>query len=475
MENKNSPLHFKADYRGLTGDKRIDKRAQNLWSSLCKQPGSTISKLSDSRAEQMAYYRLLENEKLREQDLIDELVGRVCSLVDGRDILCVEDSSEINVSGNKNRLRPESGLGRSDNADNATCFKLHPALVLDAESLCPLGFSAVSVFVREEQKTDRFERRYKRQPIAEKESYKWIEVSETSKTTLMKARRVTFIQDREGDIYEQFALVPDPKHHLLIRSRTTRNLEGGSNLYEAMRDLPLAGEYTIEFPADKRLKRMKRTAQMIVCYGDYRIKRPANLNTTAYPESIQVRCVWAQEITKGVEEKDLINWKLLTTHTVGNFAEALTMVEWYRTRWYIEQVFRLLKSEGFRIENTQLESGWAIRKLVLMQLSSLLKIIQMNFAYSDPEGGQPIEDLFEPHEIAVLTHLNETLQGKTLKTQNNNIPDRTKWAAWIIARLGGWKGYDSIGPPGVVCLKKGLDKFVNILEGIAIAKLMCTG
>lgn len=342
MDKSISPVSFMANYEGMTGDKRLDARSQNLWNSLCNQPGSTISKLSSTRAQQIAYYRLLENEKLTEQDLINELTGRMNPLATGRDLLCIEDSSEINVCENKNRLRPDSGLGRSDNADNATCFKIHPGLVLDGTNLNPLGFSAVKVFHRDEQQPDRFERNYKRQPIDKKESYKWIEVSQISKATLSQANSITFIQDREGDIYEQFSLIPDQKHHLLIRSRTTRNLWEGSDLYTEMKELPVADIYTIEIPTDKRKNKYKRTAQMAIGYGTFRIKCPANLSKTDYPEYITVQGVWAQEITAGIAEKDLVNWKLLTTHSINDAIDALRMVEWYSARWYIEQVFRLL-------------------------------------------------------------------------------------------------------------------------------------
>lgn len=475
MEVDLSPIHFMANYKGMTGDKRLDARAQSLWNSLSKNPGSTISKLSSSRAEQVAYYRLLENDKLDEDDLIKEVTCRVSSLVVGRDVLCIEDSSEINVSGNKNRLQSGNGLGLSDNADNATCFKIHPGLVLDAQSLCPLGFSAIKIFHRDEQKPDRFERNYKRQSIEDKESYKWIEVSEASKVTLAQSNSVTFVQDREGDIYEQFALIPEEKYHLLIRSRTTRNLSDGTDLYTTMQQLPIAGNYTIEIPADKRKGRQKRRAEMAICYGTFHIKRPSILNKGSYPPYITVQGVWAQEITPGIPEKDLVNWKLLTTHSINDVSDAVKMVEWYSARWYIEQVFRLLKSEGFGIEGAQLETGWALRKLILMQLSSLLKILQMNIAYSDAEEGQLIEEVFTETEIKVLLHLNKTLQGKTIKTQNHNNPRKTKWAAWVVGRLGGWKGYESQGPPGVICLKKGMDRFNTILEGIKIAKDMCTG
>lgn len=475
MSKNISPSHFIADYKGLTGDKRLDARAQALWQSLSKNPGSVISRLSTDRAGQVAYYRLLENEKLSEQNLIEELTCRVSPLVSGRDILCVQDTSEVNLSGNKNRLQPGSGLGQSDNADNATCFKIHPGLVLDAQSLCPLGFSAIKVFHRPEEQADRFVRKYKKLPIEEKESYKWIEVTEASKKTLEQADRITFIQDREGDIYEQFASVADDKHHLLIRSRTTRNLDSQSDLYTAMETLPVAGYYTIEVSADKRKNKKKRIAQMAICYGTFRIKRPANLNKTDYPEYITVNGVWAQEVTDGMVDTELINWKLLTTHEINNCEDAIKMVEWYGARWYIEQIFRLLKHQGFGIEDTQLGSGWAIRKLVLMQLSALLKILQMNIAYNDPEGGQPIEEVFTQQEIEVLTTLNKRLQGKKAKTQNQHNPTTTAWAAWVIGRLGGWKGYDSLGPPGVICLKRGLDRLSHIIEGVNLAKDMCTG
>ena len=467
------PNKFFPDYSSLTGDKRLDRRAQDLFVRLSEQPASNISKLSSNRAEQIGYYRLLENEKLTESSLIEELVGRVKSLVAGRDILCIEDSSEINVSKNKNRLRPESGLGRSDNADNATCFKIHPGLVVDAGNCWPLGFSAVKLFHRPAEQGDRFQRNYKSLPIAEKESYKWLQVSNASKLTLEQAARVTFIQDREGDIYEQFASIPDDKHHLLIRSRTTRRLVDGSDLYLGMESLPVAGYYSIEVQADKRKNKEKRIAQMAICHGTFRIKRPANLKMADYPDHITLNCVWAQEINPGVSKP--INWKLLTTHQVCCYEDAVKMVEWYSYRWYIEQVFRLLKHKGFGIEGAQLESGWAIRKLILMQLSALLKILQMNIAYSQPEGGQLIEEVFTQDEIQVLTHLNKQLQGKTAKTQNNNNPGRTKWATWVVGRLGGWKGYDSQGPPGVICLKIGLDRLYHIIQGIEIAKDMCTG
>ncbi|MCK5775869.1 MAG: IS4 family transposase, partial [Bacteroidales bacterium] len=466
MENINQSL-FYPDYSGSFGDTRLDRRGQELWKGLSIHPCSSVRKISETPAEQKAYYRFLNNEKVEEQELVKECSRRMTKLAKGRHLLCVQDTCEVNLSGHKGRLKPNSGLGLSDKSKTFHCFKIHPGLVLDANSLNPLGFSHIKIFHRPEDMPNRNERKYKTQPIEEKESYKWIEVAKRSKEILQEAETVTHIEDREGDIFEQFAIIPDEKHHLLIRSRTTRNLSNGKKLYEEVDSAPVAGTYTIEIPTDKRKKQYMRTANIELRFISCSIKCPQNLIKKDYPSSIPVNCISVKEIG---DVANPVNWKLLTTHSVEDFEQALLLVSWYSARWYIEQVFRLLKHQGFGIEDTELESGWAIRKLVIMQMTALLKILQMNIAYSQPEGGQEIEEVFDEEQIKVLHLMNEKLQGKTVKLQNNNDPKKTKWAAWVIGRIGGWKGYDSQGPPGVIILKRGFDRLSYIIEGMNLIK-----
>jgi len=467
MTHETNLKYFIPDYTGTLPDHRLEVRAEKLARQLSEIPCSSIRKLSNNAAEHKANLRFLNNERVEEDALIKEVSVRVGQLVTDRHVLVVTDTCEVNMSEHKGRLKPNSGLGRSDKSDTAHCFKVHPGMVMDSVSLCPLGFSWIKVFHRDEEMPDRNQRNYKKQPIEEKESYKWIEVAQKSKEVLDKAATVTFIEDREGDIYEQFALIPDLKSHLIIRSRTTRKLANGNSLYAEVESTPVAGVYTIEVPTDKRKKQYKRQAAIELRFTTCEIKCPVKVSNKGYPPSIKVTCILAKE-TGNVPNP--ISWKLLTTHSVENFEDALQIVYWYTVRWYIEQVFRLLKHQGFGIEESELESGWALRKLVIMQLSALLKILQMNIAYSQPEGGQPIDQVFDAEQIEVLHKLDRKLQGNTKKLRNNFDPKTTKWATWIIARLGGWKGYDSQGPPGVIVLKKGLERLGFIIEGIRLEK-----
>lgn len=467
MEETISPLNFYPDYIGKLGDLRSERRGMELWGKLSERPSSTVRQLAGNRAEQKAYYRFLNNDRVKEEHLIDESSQRMGKLSKGRHLLCIQDTCEVNLSSHKGRLNENSGLGRSDKSDTGHCFKLHPGLVLDVQGLNPLGFSHIKVFHRPEEMPDRIQRRYKQQSITEKESYKWIEVAQKSKDILKDAASVTFIEDREGDIYEQFAMVPDEKSHLLVRSRTTRNLVNGNSLYKEVDSESIAGVYTIDLPTDSRKNQYKRQAEIALRFKECGIKCPANLKNKGYPPTIALTCISVKETSRASRP---INWRLLTDHKIENYGDALLMVEWYSARWYIEQLFRILKKQGFGIEETELENGWAIRKLVIMQMTALLKILQMNIAYADPEGGQPIEEVFDMEQIEVLELMNAKLQGKSTKLQNHHDPERTKWAAWVVGRIGGWKGYDSQGPPGVIALKRGLDRLSYIIEGTKLIK-----
>jgi hypothetical protein len=137
-------------------------------------------------------------------------------------------------------------------------------------------------------------------------------------------------------------------------------------------------------------------------------------------------------------------------------------------------MFRLLKHKGFQIEDTALESCSAIRKLTIIMLTAILKIIQMRLSYQDETEAQPIQEVYNEEEIRCLHLINKKLQGNTKKQQNLFDPEKTKWATWIIARLGGWKAYQSQGPPGIITLKRGFERFGFMIEGMLLVQHMGT-
>jgi len=53
--------------------------------------------------------------------------------------------------------------------------------------------------------------------------------------------------------------------------------------------------------------------------------------------------------------------------------------------WYIEELFRVLKSNGLDIESSQLKTGLALKKLMLFCLQSSLQIMVIKTVYDQKE------------------------------------------------------------------------------------------
>jgi hypothetical protein len=137
-------------------------------------------------------------------------------------------------------------------------------------------------------------------------------------------------------------------------------------------------------------------------------------------------------------------------------------------------VFKILKKEGYDIEASELEYASSIRKLCLMVMETVIKLFLMRLAYAQPETELPAESCFTQEEQEFLEHQITELEGKTVKQKNPYQQKDLKRYAWAIARLGGWKGYESRRHPGITTLSIGLKHFKAAFEGWKIHRDVST-
>ena len=449
-------------YQGYFGDKRIESRGSSLHQRLFSSGTRSIQGLSISRAEQKAYYRFLHNDRASEEKLIEELTKRCSSQVKGKVVLAIQDTTEVNLTTHKGRLQSHTGLGGIDDSKGIG-FKLHPSLVVDAQTCFPLGFSSIRMWGRELDLDTKAERKYL--PIEQKESYKWIQSSDQSKTVLSEASAIVIIQDREGDILEQFIRIPDERTHLLIRSRLNRltnDVEG--KLWDNLSASPKLGTYQVKLGSDsqRNIPAHEATIEVRCIKTGIRRKGKGEIVELYAVETLEVGCVGYQGV----------NWKLLTTWPVTDFDQAQLVIEWYTWRWFIEELFRMLKKEGFNIEGSELETGWSIRKLTVMLLDTIMKLMQMHIAYNEPEESNvPDSDmLFSKEEQQCIDALSKVNEGRTEALKNPFKPGKLNHAVWVISRIGGWKGYASQQKPGMTTMFKGINKFYDIFDGWVLQK-----
>ena len=163
-----------------------------------------------------------------------------------------------------------------------------------------------------------------------------------------------------------------------------------------------------------------------------------------------------------------MHWRLLTTHPIKNEEDALKCIHWYKQRWHIEQLFRTLKKQGIDLESSLLEEGSRLEKLAVFACSAAVRTMQMTLA-REGKSDRPATDAFTVEEIKVLERIQAQKEGKTDKQKNPHPKHSLAWAAWIIARLGGWKGYASERKPGPITMLTGLRAFESIYYGYLIA------
>lgn len=186
----------------------------------------------------MGYYRFVKNKQVTLAELQSALVTRCGELSGGGHKLIIQDTSQFNFQHHSGRIKPDSGLGVIGDNESLGFF-FHPSLVIDAESGYCIGFSDIQIWTRPVDRLDKHDREYKKLPIEEKESYRWISSVENSREVLSEADCLPVIADREGDIFGLFAQLPDARTELLIRCCQNRKiLEGEGKRFEYLASRP---------------------------------------------------------------------------------------------------------------------------------------------------------------------------------------------------------------------------------------------
>jgi hypothetical protein len=121
-----------------------------------------------------------------------------------------------------------------------------------------------------------------------------------------------------------------------------------------------------------------------------------------------------------------------------------------------------------QLEDSQVETADRLLKLTAIATHAAALIMQLVQA-RDGQRVQPASIAFSDDEIDALQAIEANKYAPRTEKQRNPHPTRSlAWAAWIVARLGGWDGYSSSKPPGPITFKHGIDYFKGIAVGWAL-------
>lgn len=445
---------------------------------MVEKGSSVINSCCGNHADRVAAYRLINNPRLAMDDVISCLSSDCSASCEGLShVLCLQDTTEIVFSHEGRLSLDDKDFGYGTNEREKFCIFAHPGMVLDASSRMPVGFGHMKVWSRDRSEERRKTLRRGRLKLEDKESFRWLETAEKTASSLPGGVRVTMVGDRENDVYAVMCKTLACGCDFLVRSMHDRPVDcgvedGRTGIKEFMQQQPVAHEYMLELRGHKGRK--ARTARMQLRFARVAIHRSKNCPDDV-PESLSCYCVYAVEDGSTVPAGEApVEWRLLTSHVVETVEQAVECVEWYKCRWFIEELFRVCKSEGFRIESVQLESGAAVKNLIVLTLWAALRCVALKRAYDEQDEAVPASLMFNEDEQELLCVEMIRLHSRSPRALDGRNPFRENslpWAAWIIARLGGWSGYVSAhGKPGYITMKQGMDRFQQHLEIIAYAK-----
>lgn len=431
------------------GDDRLNKRLRTILNSFSLQPNASIPQASVTWAKTKAVYRLLNNEKISDSQILSpHQTATISRIQEKQVVLAVQDTTYLNYTHHP----ATQGLGPiGKSSETLQGMVVHTTLAFTPERV-PLGLIHQQTWVRPPHSPDK--KSHKNKPIQEKESQKWLNSINATEAVQKESPHTLIINvgDREADIYEVFQQASANHSHILIRAAWDRKVDHPQeNLWPYLESKPIAALLDITVPRKKN--KPERIAQLELRFDQVTLKPPQRHTTTLPPITLSALYVNESAPPQGEEP---VSWLILTTLPVESTESAITYVQYYAVRFSIELFFKMLKS-GCQIEKHQLKTAVALRLCLALDSVVAWRVLFLTMlGRSLPD--LPCTILFEEHEW-------KSLYCVVHKTKiPPSTPPSLGEATRLVARLGGFLNRKGDGQPGIKTLWRGLQNlyFVSL-------------
>ena len=431
-----------------------------MHAALVARPGSCIRQLAQrNRAREIQFTRFLRNGAVTAEEIAAHAAERTAECVRGRDVVVAQDTSELSLGG---RRAKANGYGPIGKGGALRGLLLHAALAVDAGTGGVIGLVDAKVWNRTGGQAPHRRSRQTQQ----KESQRWLDSTRRAAEVLTEAASVTVVSDRESDIYAHFVFRPTTTQ-LIVRACQNRRIETGEEeqqidlLFSHIDSLPEDGRLSVNIPAAPGRK--ARSSELAVRFSAVPLCKPLH-GAADLPATVTLTMVDVRE-TSTPEGGKPIHWRLLTTHPVTDIAQARRIVELYRMRWVVEEYFHTQKTGGFDIEAADIGDPEVMIRFAAAVAVAAVSVMQLVKA-RDGTTGQTLLEVFDPADQSIIEAVSAKLEGKTERQKNAYPKGSLAFAAWVIARLGGWDGY--YGKPGPKTMRLGLEAFQSIKFGATL-------
>jgi len=436
------------------GDARRTARAVRMAAQFAAHPSGSTPEQTETWADCKAAYRLFDNRDVTFAGLATPHWQRTRARTRGHYLL-IDDTTTISFDG----AREISGLGIVTSG-SAQGFMLHSSLMVDAEDGEIMGLAGQAIYYR--QRTPKKEKPRARL-LRRRESEVWGEVIQQIGPAPHDEVRFTHVCDRGADNFEVYCHFLHQRVDWVVRAaQLTRLVDANGEtpqLRNYLKSQPVAGTYELKVPENEH--QTARTAKLEVRFGRVGIPVPRDCGRFAKACGITFIVMNVVE----VRETDVpagtqpLQWVLLTSHPVSNFAEALVVVGYYERRPLIEEFHKGLKT-GCRIEERLYEAADRWENVAAMLSIVAVRLLQLKtIAVKQPE--RPAQEVV-PQGWLQMLHVLRGPRKKRIATAREFLR--------ALAGLGGHLGRKHDGEPGWITIWRGFNKLHLLLRGAAAMK-----
>ena len=369
-------------------DGRVRRRIAQMGAAWEHRPGEHLPSIFPGRAEQTAAYRLLSNDAVTMDHILDshfeQTVERCCA---ERRVLAVQDTTTLNYED----LSKTSGLDELGGGGTGSAGILaHFGVAVNAVGR-PLGMYTVDTDFRQADAKD---------------SVRWVDGLERAQELARACpdSRVVTICDREGDFWELLSRAEQTGAALLVRAsrgaqrRVALASGGDAELWEHVLGTEPVGERKIEVPGRGGPNRRRgRTAKLtlrctpvdLLPPKDRESEPPVRMIAVSALEEDPPRRPALPASKAGKPKNQPLHWMLLTTEGQADLDTARTVLRWYELRWRIERFFHALKV-GTRIEDRRLDEADDLRKCLAFDAITAFRVWDLSLLArerpDDPAG-----------------------------------------------------------------------------------------
>jgi hypothetical protein len=449
------------------GDPRRTRRVLKVVAALAKHPDRSLPQALGTDAELEGAYRILNNEQVDFDDMLEgHREQTVARAEQAREVLVLHDTTTCHFENADPRNIGYLPTGKAG-------FFAHVGLVVDAANKRqPLGVLHVEPYWRA-KKSGRGSRRkhLNGREVASwegREAERWARGVQACQEQLSDCA-VVHVMDREGDKYELLTHLQQHQERFVIRSSHDRRLSRaeheGQSLREMVRQQPILLQRDVRLsrrvassaPRSKALApaRQSRSATLSITAAHAVLRRPNTLSAE-FPAALSLNIVHVQELNPPPDEPPIV-WTLLTSEPIESLQQVERVIDTYRYRWLIEELFKALKT-GCAYEERLFETRHPLLNLLAISLPIAVALLWIR-SRTDDDPDAPAHEIVTPLQIEIL----RAMGHRPLSSQPTALE-----ALLAIAGLGGHLKRN--GSPGWQVLGRGYQTLLDYEAGWIAAK-----